>query len=308
MLHCRSAIVQNAGMDWEDLRHFLAVARGGSTLVAARTLRVSQTTTARRVAALESALGVPLFERRPAGYRLTATGAALLVPAEAVERAALALEEAAAAARRDAGGVVRLTAIPILASTILMPLLGELHDAHPGIRIELDTSDTVRDLAAGEAEVAIRLAVRPSGAGLVARRIADDRWTVYCSHDYAARHGVPRHRRAFADHVFVGGGEPAVWAIYRDWLAANGLEGGVAFHHNSSIGLLAAVRAGTGLAVLPTIVAENAPDLLRCGPPAPPQERGIWLLTHERHRHEPRVRTVLDFLAPRLVALGRVEA
>lgn len=295
-------------MDWEDLRHFLAVARGGSTLVAARTLRVSQTTTARRIAALEAALGLALFERRPAGYRLTPTGEALLPHAEAVERAATALAEAADAARRDAGGVVRLTAIPILASTILMPLLGELHDAHPAIRIELDTSDNVRDLAAGEAEVAIRLAIRPSGAGLIARRIADDRWTVYCSRDYAARHGVPHRRADYAGHVFVGGGERAVWDIYRAFLEAEGLEGAVAFHHNSSIGLLAAVRAGTGLAVLPTIVAENAPDLVRCGPPAPPQERGIWLLTHERHRHEPRVRTVLDFLAPRLAALGKAEA
>ena len=43
--------------DWNDLRYFLAVAREGSTLAAARTLRTSQTTVARRVAALEAAIG-----------------------------------------------------------------------------------------------------------------------------------------------------------------------------------------------------------------------------------------------------------
>lgn len=306
MLHCRSASVQNVVMDWEDLRHFLAVARGGSTLVASRALRVSQTTTARRVAALEAALGLALFERRPAGYRLTATGEALLPHAEAVERAGLALEEGAAAVRREEGGVVRLTATEILASTILMPLLAELHETHPAIRIELDTSDRLRDLAAGEAEVALRLWKEPGGAGLVARRIADDRWTVYASRDYAARHDVPRRRSELAGHVFVGGGEPAVWSIYQRWLAANGLEGAVAFHHNSSVGLLAAVRAGAGLAALPCIVAENAPDLIRCLPPMDMESRGIWLLTHERHRRQPRVRAVIDFLAPRLVALGRM--
>lgn len=220
----------------------------------------------------------------------------------------MALDEAAAAARRDASGTVRLTATEILASTILAPLLGELHEAHPAIRIELDTSDRLRDLAAGEAEVALRLWHEPAGAGVVARRIAEDRWTVYCSADYAARHGIPRRRRELAGHVFVGGGEPGVWKVYRAWLAANGLEDAVAFHHSSSIGLLAAVRAGAGLAALPCIVAENAPDLVRCLPPAPEEMRGIWLLTHERYRHQPRVRAVIDFLAPRLVALGRVGA
>ena len=301
-------MVQNDVMDWEDLRHFLAVARGGSTLVAARGLHVSQTTTARRIAALETALGLALFERRPAGYRLTPTGTALLPHAEAVERAAQALEESAAAVRRDVGGVVRMTATEIFASTILAPLLGELHAAHPAIRIELDTTEAVRDLAAGEAEVALRLSIRPEGAGVVARRIADDRWTVYCSRDYAARYGIPRNRHQLAGHVFVGGGEPGVWAMYRRWLATNGLEEAVAFHHNSSIGLLAAVRAGTGVAALPCFVADNAPDLIRCLPPESGETRGIWLLTHERHRREPRVRAVLDFLAPRLVALGRSRA
>ena len=65
-------------LDWNDLRYFLAVARTGSTLAAGRSLRVSQTTAARRVTALEAALGLILFERRPAGYALTPAGEALM--------------------------------------------------------------------------------------------------------------------------------------------------------------------------------------------------------------------------------------
>ena len=52
-------------LDWNDLRYFLAVARTGSTLAAGRALRVSQTTAARRVTALEESLGLVLFDRRP---------------------------------------------------------------------------------------------------------------------------------------------------------------------------------------------------------------------------------------------------
>ena len=81
--------------DWNDLRHFLAVARTGSTLAAGNALRVSQTTVARRITALEAALGVMLFERRQSGYALTPAGEALLAHAEAVDGAAANFADAA---------------------------------------------------------------------------------------------------------------------------------------------------------------------------------------------------------------------
>ena len=49
-------------LDWDDLRHFLAVAKAGTTLAAARELGVSQSTSARRIDALETALGLKLFD------------------------------------------------------------------------------------------------------------------------------------------------------------------------------------------------------------------------------------------------------
>lgn len=287
-------------LDWDDLRHFLAVARTGSTLAAGKALRVSQTTAARRVAALEAKLNLVLFERRPGGYRLTPAGEVLIAQAESVEAAAAAFADAAATQSRDASGTVKLTVDEIYAVTVLAPILRDLHEAHPGIRIELDATEEKRDLAAGEADVALRAANRPTGGGLVGRRITTDDWTIYCSRDYAAAHGRPRRRRELKDHAFVGGGGPGVWANYRRWLEANGLEGAVAMQHGTSTGLLAAVRAGVGLAVLPTLVADLDRDLVLCLPPMPDNERGLWLLTHERLRHTPRVRIVLDFLAEQL--------
>jgi hypothetical protein len=62
-------------LDWNDLRHLLAVARQGSTLAAAKSLRVHQSTVHRRIVALENALGCDLVERHPTGYRLTEIGA-----------------------------------------------------------------------------------------------------------------------------------------------------------------------------------------------------------------------------------------
>jgi DNA-binding transcriptional LysR family regulator len=292
-------------LDWNDLRYFLAVARSGSTLAAGRALRVSQTTAARRVAALEADLGLALFERRPAGYRLTPAGEALLERAEGMEAAAASFADAAATQSRDASGTVKLTVDEIYAVTLLPPILRDLHHAHPAIRIELDTTEEKRDLAAGEADVALRTADRPTGGGLVGRRLATDNWTIYCSRDYEAAHGRPRRRSELKGHAFIGGGGPGVWLYYRAWLERNGLADAVAMQHDSSTGLLAAVRAGVGLAVLPTLIAGLDPDLVMCLPPEPGNQRGLWLLTHERLRHAPRVRVVLDLLGERLTGLAR---
>jgi len=151
----------------------------------------------------------------------------------------------------------------------------------------------------------LRTSESPEGGGLVGRRIGWDRWAVYCSRDYAEARGKPATRRALRDHPLIGGGGEGVWRVYGGWLRTHGLEDAVAMHHGSVTGLLAAVRAGAGLAVLPTFVADQEPDLIRCLPPSPETKRGIWLLTHERLRHTPRIRVVLDFLAERLLKLGR---
>ena len=288
-------------LDWNDLRYFLAVAREGSTLAAGRALRVSQTTVARRVAALEQDLGVPLFEKRQAGYSLTPTGQELLERAVQVESSATSFADAAAAQSRNLHGTVKLTTEEVYAITLLAPILRELHERHPEILIELDTSQNVRDLGAGEADISLR-STKGGGqpAGLVGRQLCIDDWTLYCSRDYAARHGVPGTIAELKQHPFIGGGGGHLWLYYQAWLKELGLEGQVAMHHATSGGLLSGVRSGFGIAVLPSIVGDADPDLVRCVPPRTPHGRILWLFTHERCRHTPRVRTVIDFLYERL--------
>ncbi len=290
--------------DWNDLKAFLAVAETGSTLSAAQTLRVSQTTVARRIAALEEATGLHLFERRQAGYALTPVGEAMLARAIDVRDAADRFGEAAGARSRDAGGTVSLTVMEIFAVTVLPPILRDLRAAHPEIHIQLDTSDEPRDLAAGSADIAIRSSKQPTGAGLVGRRIADNPWTVYSSRDYAERHGIPHSRDQLVTHPFIGGGG-SVWEPYRAWLRQYGLEDSVVMKYDTGPGLLAGVRSGMGLTILPAFLADREPDLIRCIPPKREDTTGLWLLTHETLRHVPRVRTVLDFLAAELSKLAR---
>lgn len=289
--------------DWNDLRAFLAVAETGSTLAAGRQLRVSQTTAARRITSLEAELGVTLFDRRQAGYALTPAGEKLLPRARDVEAAAGAFADAVGSEAREVGGTVRLTTHEIYAMTLLPAILRDLHDAHPTIRIELDSSEALRDLSSGTADVALRSTKAPTGGGLVGRRVGPDPWTVFCSRDYADRHGIPRNRADLHGHALIAGGGPGIGPLYNAWLRKNGLEGAVIMEHGSLTGLLAGVRSGLGLAALPSFVANLDPDLIRCLRPNPDDKMELWLLTHERLRRTPRIRIVLDFLYERLKAL-----
>ena len=187
------------------------------------------------------------------------------------------------------------------------PILKALHDAHPGLVIELDLTDHRRDLGAGEADVAVRAEQKTSDAGLVGRRVGTDSWTLYCSRDYAAAHARPQSAAQLREHPIIGGGGEKIWPRYRAWLQRLKLESAVTMQASSGTGLLAAVRAGAGLAVLPSFVADRDPDLVRCLEPIAGDEYGLWLMTHERLRHTPRIRAVMDFLAAALTRLSRQE-
>ena len=147
--------------DWNDLKYFLAVARAGTTLKAAATLKVSQSTAARRIAALEKAIGVKLFDKRQSGYVPTEAGSALIKTAEEVETSTGVFGAAASAHKRGLTGTVQFTCSEIAVSALFMSALREFRDAYPSVRLELITTDRRLDLAAGEADVAFRRVRRP---------------------------------------------------------------------------------------------------------------------------------------------------
>src|SRR3977135_3659445 len=95
-------------IDWDDVRYFLAVARGGSVRAAAERLGVNHTTVLRRIAQLEERLGAQMFEKLPSGYRLTAAGEEVLEFAEQMEASSNRLETRNFGAETSAGGGLRL--------------------------------------------------------------------------------------------------------------------------------------------------------------------------------------------------------
>jgi DNA-binding transcriptional LysR family regulator len=288
--------------DWNDLKAFLAVARGGSTLAAAKALAVNQTTVARRIESLEAALGLKLFERGQAGSRLTEAGRDLVAEAEKVERAAAAFDNRARAHGRGLAGAIKITCSEILANAAITPALGHFRRQHPEVQIELVITDAVLDIAAGEADVAVRSGRLLEPSDLIARKLATYQFAHYCSRGYAAQRGVPATPAELRDHDLIAsegsmGPLPGV-----DWMFAQA--GGKAPAHisNSMTNLLHAVRAGLGVAPLSCLLADGMADLVRCSEIIAEAESASWLVTRREARDIPRIRAFLDFLVPHVQA------
>src|SRR5438067_8713266 len=195
-------------MDWDDVRVFLAVARGGSMRAAGRALGLSQPTIARRLAAFEATFGgLSLFDRLPEGLRLNAAGEQLVPAAKSVEDAVLTLERRRAAASPLLSGTVRVSTGECAAGFLARCLSGSTTTALPsGITLELVDSRQTANLARREADMALRHQPPETGdfyiskAGTFAcavyrRRGADaDAWVTYTEEqaDYEPARWVQR--------------------------------------------------------------------------------------------------------------------
>lgn len=282
--------------DWNDLRHFLAVARHGSTIAAAKALNLSQSTVHRRLAELEKRIGRNIVIRHATGYRLTEFGTGLQPWAEQVEKAVGSLERYLVVADDTPTGSVRVTCSESIGSRLMQsPLLETFHSRHSGLRIELIMSDHFLDIAKGEADVAIRAGV-PNEETLVGRKIADVPWALYCSRTYLDRHGrVERAEDISAHSVIEFDGDIRDHHAAK-WLRSVAPTARVVARSNTVPGLLMTVKSGAGLAPLPVPLAARETDLVSVLGPLPGLYSPIYLLTHPDLRHMPRVRTFFDFI------------
>ena len=246
--------------DWNDLRYFLAVARAGSTLAAAKVLGTSQSTVHRQLAELEAGIGRPLVIRHQTGYRLTELGEHLLPFAERVEETLVSFERQSVAYDGDLMGTVRVTCTSSVADRLLKsPLIDAFHARHPGLRVELLITDRIVDLSKREADIAIRLG-QPRDTSLVGRKIAEVPRAIYASRSYVERYGRPQRPEDIAQHCVVAyEGEIANNAAAQ-WLRFVAPDATIGARSDSIPGIVLALQSGSGLAPLPVHVG-NREDL-----------------------------------------------
>jgi len=281
-------------VDWDGLQVFLAVARGGRVSAAARRLGVEHTTVARRIGALEKTLGVSLFYRTTRGYLLTPQGQNVVSTAEAMERSALAVE---ARARENSGalsGRVRVAMPPEYGSHWLAPKLATFRAMHPQIELQILVGTRQRDLSRGEAELAIQ-PPRPTQTGMVAVRLGRVTVGLYASRSLIADKRLRIRKLAdMRDLLLLAYTSPFQVLQEAKWFQPILASATIGLESNSTHALLAAARAGAGVAVLPRFVAREHDDLVAVSDDVASHD--LLLVTHPEVRRDPKVRATADFL------------
>lgn len=280
--------------DWDDLRFFLAVARTGSTIAASRALGVNQTTVSRRITQMEERLGSALFDRHREGYRLKPAAEPLVAIAEAAEMQARAFADLAGSLSRGLDHL-RVTTNEPLANVVLAPAIAAFRAQRPDVRIDVVITPRQLDLTRGEADIALRAAPQPTEPDLIARRVGDAHWGVYCSRDYARFNGAPETLADLARHTLLmipdasgsrlGELVPEARREYRDMVND----------------LCVSARAGLGVASLPCVLGDTLPDFVRCFV-QPEPVTPVWLVYPERLRGAVEVRAFLDTVIARTLA------
>jgi len=280
--------------NWNDLKSFLAIVRTGRLTSAALQLQIDHSTLSRRVAALEKALQVKLFDRHPTGYLLTPAGDRLFAEAERIERTALQISSELFDAGSRMTGAIRVAIPEGLGTYFLSRKLAAFSAMHPEVTVELIADPGPVSLAKRQADVAITMS-RPKAGPLKARKLADYEYGLYGSTellddvlistlDQAARFRligyiddlIPTPKHDYIKEVFGNG---------RAHLAVSNI-----------LTQISATTSGYGICILPCFMASRHKSLIRILPDNVNFTRTYWAVTHEEVRAPARVKAFTDFL------------
>jgi DNA-binding transcriptional LysR family regulator len=294
-------------MDLDLLSTFEAVARTASFSAAARELGRPKSSVSRGVSRLEAELGVPLLFRTTRHVSLSAAGTALydrVTPLLASLRSALSeMPER----EEQPSGALRVTAPVDLGALFLVEVA--TYGPLPTVSIDLHLTGRLVDLVAEGFDVALRVSPGLRDSSLVVRKAAPILARIYASPVYLARKGIPRTEAELEGHdwvVFHAG--PQRLKVPSPFAAPSaGSAGRIAC--DDLLFVRDAIRAGAGLAMLPTFVAEpdlTAGTLVRVLPRYERQAGSLHIVT-PASRHQPRKVTafrdlVLELLRARGIA------
>lgn len=283
-----------SGANWDDYRLLLALSRGRSIAGGARILGVDSSTVSRQLAATERSLGACLVLRGGREFTFTAEGKAALVAAEQMESIVANVTRAIRTAKTDIDGVVKVSVVPSMLR-ILMPLLAIASAKHPKLSIELSAANHTVNLAKGDADIAVRM-TQPTEVDLVARRAIEMGFGVFASKSYAARCGLPATREELARHRLIQYAEAMLHLSWFGWIESYASKGAPVSRADSTEMALGLISSGMGVGVLPCIMGDHAPDLVRVFAEPVAYASG-WIVYHETARNSARVRAVADMLA-----------
>jgi DNA-binding transcriptional LysR family regulator len=285
--------------DWNDLRFFITAVRAGNYTSAGARLKVNRTTVGRRIEALETRLGLSLFEQTPNGYQPTPAGRAVLECAEQVEREIERLNERLRTPEERLAGTVRIAVSGGIDTEFMAELLA-FRRAEPGVKLELQTNrDALDSVLQRKADIGLCLVpYKPENVRGV--RIGTLAHALYAARSYLATRPAGRDP---AKYDWIGWGKDAVNTDATGWMRMNLPDSSqISAEVNSWNAFKEAVLCGLGIGHLWCFAADREPTLVRLRDGEPERSMELWLLVREDVPPDSRTRALMNFLAPAIAA------
>ncbi|MFZ5549530.1 MAG: LysR family transcriptional regulator [Pseudomonadota bacterium] len=287
---------------FDDLKLFSRVAALGSLSAVARERDAPVSQVSRALARIEKSCGARLIHRSTHGLALTAEGETFLGYCQRLTGTLEALEGEFAAQAREASGLVRVAASTVMAQYLLLPSLDGLSQRHPALRVELEVSDRLADMAREGIDIAIRTGTSLPET-MVARQIGALGRALYASPAYAERVGLPGHPDELHHHRLIANTAATQlnhWPFFIDGQPVKRVTEG--FWRTNDTGLAASmVLQGLGIGRLATVAAEPLVQQRRLVPvlaafvdrqPVP-----IYAVMASARQRLPKIRACIDYWA-----------
>jgi len=282
-------------MDIEGLRTFVEVADAGGVTAAALRLGVSKSIVSRRLARIETELGVQLLARTTRGAALTEAGITFRGHAARIcAEYDIAMETILPAG--ELRGSFRIAAPLTFGPTHFASVIADMARLNPLLQIRSSYSDRFVDLIAEGFDCAIRIG-HLTDSNLIAKKVGYTPAIYVATPDYIERHGAPETPEEFAAHDVVMHGTET-------WLAMNGdkvisLKPQGRFKADNAVALVAAALAGVGVAGIPKeLIIEHLDSgtLVPVMKRFPPPNLGIYVVRPPGQHPERKVRVLTEMM------------
>lgn len=290
----------------DDMRLFARIAEAETLTAAARALGMPKQTVSRRLADLESALGVPLVARTTRSLRLTDVGRAYATRCAEVARLAQEANLSVSSDHDEPSGTLRITADPTFGHALLPDLVAQYAERHREVRVDVQLTNRIVDLVEEGFDAAFRVG-RLDDSSLVGRRLGPARLVLCASPAYVQARGMPNDPAALDEHDCIElspQGGPTRWPL----AGPNGIEAVTVTGRIRVTGIPMAHRAalaGLGIAALPRFACADDLEAGRLVPvlEAWSAEVGGVFVVYPAHRIlTARVRALVDLAVERFAA------
>ena len=239
---------------------FVRVVETGSFSKAAREFNTTQPTVTKQVAAIEARLKVRLLNRNTRGVSLTEVGTLYYDKCKTILHAAEEADSIVKLRQTQAQGLLRIGSSVAFGRRVMVPLALEFMLQHPQLQVDLSFEDRYTDLVAQGIDVALRLG-KLADSSLGARYLGTNPWLMVAAPKYLKKHGAPRRPADLSGHdalIYSSVQGNDVWRVLPPKGEAVTVPVTGKLRSNNLSAVLAAARAGLGVAALPWYVASES--------------------------------------------------